>query len=253
MSDSKTTQNKVAQNKVAQNNVSGQMLKRLAGLEEVIQFSFQNKQLFEKAVTHPSYGDGRSKKPNYERLEFLGDRVLGLLTAERLFTVDASDEGSMARRLNALVRKEACARVARKIDLGAYLLMSPSEVRQGGRDKTSILGDACESLLAAIYLDGGMEAAGKFYDAFWQEELEAVFKKSNKDPKTELQEKASACKHGLPTYTVMERSGPDHRPLFVIEVDVPGLGAAKGTGKSKKDAERFAAQHLLANWPQNDK
>jgi len=239
----------MSDNKNSQDKVSPQMLKRLSGLEDAIQISFQNKLLIEKALTHPSYGDGRSKKPNYERLEFLGDRVLGLLTAELLFTREEGDEGSMARRLNALVRKEACARVARKIDLGAYLLMSPSEVRQGGRDKTSILGDACESLLAAIYLDGGMEAAGKFYDKFWREELEAVFKKSNKDPKTELQEKASACRYGSPTYTVMERSGPDHRPLFVIEVDVPGLGAAKGTGKSKKDAERFAAQNLLENWP----
>jgi len=243
-------EDKKLQNKKLQGKVSPQMLKRLAGLEEIIQISFQNKHLIEKALTHPSYGDGRSKKPNFERLEFLGDRVLGLLTAERLFLLDTSDEGSMARRLNALVRKEACARVARKIGLGTYLLMSPSEVRQGGRDKTSILGDACESLLAAIYLDGGMEAAGKFYDEFWHEELESVFKKSNKDPKTELQEKASAHGYGLPSYTVMERSGPDHRPLFVIEVDVPGLGAAKGTGKSKKDAERFAAQHLLGNWPQ---
>jgi len=239
----------MSDNKNSQDKVSPQMRKRLAGLEDAIQVSFQNKLLIEKALTHPSYGDGRSKKPNYERLEFLGDRVLGLLTAELLFAREEGDEGSMARRLNALVRKEACARVARKIDLGAFLLMSPSEVRQGGRDKTSILGDACESLLAAIYLDGGMKAAGKFYDQFWREELEAVFKKSNKDPKTELQEKASACRYGLPTYTVMERSGPDHRPLFVIEVDVPGLGAAKGTGKSKKDAERFAAQHLLENWP----
>lgn len=239
-------------NKNTQNKVSPQMLKRLAGLEETIQISFTNKDLIEKALTHPSYGDGRSKKPNYERLEFLGDRVLGLLTAERLFARAEGDEGSMARRLNALVRKEACAHIARKIDLGAYLLMSPSEVRQGGRDKTSILGDACESLLAAIYLDGGMDAAGKFYDKFWREELENVFKKSNKDPKTELQEKASANKYGIPVYTVIERSGPDHRPLFVIEVDVPGLGAAKGTGKSKKDAERFAALHLLEDWLQKD-
>ncbi len=246
--DNKNNQSKASQSKTKQSNTSVQMLKLLAGLEDAIQISFTDKQIIEKALTHPSYGDGRSKQPNYERLEFLGDRVLGLLTAERLFARKESDEGSMARRLNALVRKEACARVARKFDLGSYLLMSPSEVRQGGRDKTSILGDACESLLAAIYLDGGMEAARKFYDEFWRDELEAVFKKSNKDPKTELQEKASANKYGMPSYTVMERNGPDHRPLFVIEVDVPGLGAAKGTGKSKKDAERFAAQHLLENW-----
>jgi len=241
----------MAENKKPKRNVSPQMLKRLAGLEERIQFSFTDKHLLEQALTHPSYGDGRSKRPNFERLEFLGDRVLGLLTAEQLFALKEDDEGSMARRLNALVRKEACARIARKVDIGAYLLMSPSEARQAGRDKTSILGDACEALLAAIYLDGGMEAAGKFYEKFWQAELANVLKKSNKDPKTELQEKASAHGYGLPIYTVMERSGPDHRPLFVIEVDVPDLGAAKGTGKSKKHAERYAAQHLLENWPQN--
>lgn len=237
------------ENKSKSKSVSPQMLKRLAGLEREIQQIFKDKHLIVKALTHPSYGDGRSKSPNYERLEFLGDRVLGLLTAERLFRLHSGNEGSMARRLNALVRKEACARVARRIDLGSYLLMSPSEIRQGGRDKTSILGDACESLLAAIYLDGGMAAAEKFYDLFWREELEAVCNKSNKDPKTELQEKASACGYGLPKYIVTERSGPDHKPLFVIEVDVAGLAKAKGTGKSKKDAERFAAIHLLENWP----
>ncbi len=230
--------------------VSPQMLRRLAKLEAEIRYQFKNKKIIETALTHPSYGDGRSKNSNYERLEFLGDRVLGLLTAERLYGLDVGNEGSMARRLNALVRKEACARVARRVDLGAYLLMSPSEVRQGGRDKTSILGDACEALLAAIYLDGGLSAASEFFAAFWQDEIENVFSKNNKDPKTDLQEKASAAGYGLPSYTVAQRSGPDHRPLFVIEVDVPGLGTAKGTGKSKKDAERYAARHLLENWPE---
>ena len=229
---------------------SAQMLKLMAGLESDIGYQFQDKYLLEKALTHPSYGDGRGKGLNYERLEFLGDRVLGLLTAQKLFNHDSGNEGSMARRLNALVRKEACARVARRVNLGAYLLMSPAEVRQGGRDKTSILGDACESLLAAIYLDGTISAASDFYEKFWHDELENVFAKSNKDPKTELQERASAEGFGLPVYSVFNRSGPDHRPLFVIEVDVAGLGTAKGTGKSKKDAERYAAQHLLENWPQ---
>lgn len=229
--------------------VSQQMRKKLAGLEGEIGYQFEDLRILEQAVTHSSYGDGRAKKENYERLEFLGDRVLGLLTAERLFALDSGNEGSMARKLNALVRKEACARIARRVNLGAYLLMSPSEVRQGGRDKTSILGDACEALLAAIYLDGDLETVKTFYDVFWHDELTNVFKISAKDPKTELQEKASASGYGLPIYNVAERSGPDHRPLFVIEVDVPGLGTAKGTGKSKKDAERFAARHLLENWP----
>ncbi len=229
--------------------VSPQMQKRLAALEQDLGYVFKNKALAVTALTHSSYGDGRSKNSNNERLEFLGDRVLGLLTAEKLFEFTNGDEGSMARRLNALVRKETCARVARQVNLGAYLLISPSEARQGGRDKTSILGDACEAILAAIYLDGGFVAAQTFYDRFWYDEIAAVMAKSTKDPKTDLQEKASAYGYGLPAYSVIERSGPDHRPLFVIEVDIEGLGKARGTGKSKKDAERYAALHLLENWP----
>ncbi len=155
----------------------------------------------------------------------------------------------MARKLNALVRKETCALISRKIFLGEYLRLSPAEIKQGGREKTSILGDACEALLGAIYLDGGLEAASAFYDVYWAEEIDRVCKTDERDPKTELQERASAQGGGQPIYTVIERSGPDHRPLFIIEVTVEKFGEARGTGKSKKDAERFAAKHLLENWP----
>ena len=112
----------------------------------------------------------------------------------------------------------------------------------------SILGDACEALIAAIYLDGGYSEAKNFYDRFWAPYLKEIVKSSAKDPKTELQERAMAGQHGLPDYQVTERSGPDHRPLFVVEVSVAGIGSAKGTGKSKRDAERFAAVHLLEGW-----
>ncbi|PHR61493.1 MAG: ribonuclease III [Robiginitomaculum sp.] len=227
---------------------SPQTLKRLARLEKTIEYSFKDKELAILALTHSSYGDGRRKFTNNERLEFMGDRVLGLLTAERLYMICEGDEGSMARRLNALVRKETCALVARSINLGEALLISPSEIKQGGRDKTSILGDACESLLAAIYIDGGYEVVKTFYSTFWGGEIRKVTAISAKDPKTELQERASAAGHEVPVYSVLERKGPDHRPMFLVEVDVKGLGASQGTGKSKKDAERFAAQHLLENW-----
>ena len=175
--------------------------------------------------------------------------MLGLLTADALYHYSAEAEGTLARRLNALVRKEACAKIARQIGLGDALLISSAEDRQGGREKTSILGDACEALIAAIYLDSGYADAKAFYDKFWSPLLEDVVKKSAKDPKTELQERAMAGQHGLPAYNIIERSGPDHRPLFVIEVSVEGIGSAKGTGKSKRDAERFAALHLLEGWP----
>jgi len=111
------------------------------------------------------------------------------------------------------------------------------------------VGDACEALIAAIYLDSGYADAKRFFDRFWIPLLDEVVKKSAKDPKTELQERAMASNQALPTYVVLERSGPDHRPLFVIEVSVPGIGSATGTGKSKRDAERFAASHLLESWP----
>jgi ribonuclease-3 len=223
--------------------------RRLSMLEKSIGYVFKDKDLAMRALTHSSYGDGRRKTPDYERLEFLGDRVLGLMTAERLFFMSSEKEGTLARRLNALVRKETCARISRRLGIGEALLISPSEERQGGREKTSILGDACESILGAIYLDGGFPAAQAFFDEHWKDDIEAVTNKSMKDPKTALQEKASVAGKAMPIYTVIERSGPDHKPLFVIEVEVEGIGRAKGTGKSKKDAERYAAVHLLEEWP----
>lgn len=221
---------------------------RLEGLEARLNYVFKDSSLLIRAMTHSSYGDGQRITSDNERLEFLGDRVLGLLTAAALYDHSNEAEGTLARRLNALVRKEACAKIARKVHLGDALLMSTAEDRQGGREKTSILGDACEALIAAIYLDGGYGEAKRFYDAHWLPLLEEVVKTSAKDPKTELQERAMASQHGLPTYEIIERSGPDHRPLFVIQVSVSGVGSAKGTGKSKRDAERFAAAHMLESW-----
>ena len=223
--------------------------RRLSVLEESMGYVFKDKELALRSLTHSSYGDGRRKTPDYERLEFLGDRVLGLMTAEKLYDLSTEKEGALARRLNALVRKETCARIARRLGIGEALLISPSEEKQGGREKTSILGDACESIMGAIYIDGGFSAAQTFFDTHWKEDIDAVTGKSMKDPKTALQEKASIANKTLPIYTILERSGPDHKPLFVIEVTVEGIGSAKGTGKSKKDAERYAATHLLEDWP----
>lgn len=226
-------------------------LRHLAKIESLIEYNFQDKSILIVALTHSSFGDGRRKTNNNERLEFLGDRVLGLLTAEHLYNMGDADEGNMAQSLNALVRKETCARVARSINLGEVLFISPSEIKQGGRDKTSILGDACEALLAAIYLDGGYGMVKEFYDRFWACEIDkTTAKRSVKDPKTVLQEKAYSLGGIPPVYTVIEQSGPDHRPLFVVEVDVGQFGLARGTGKSKKDAERFAAIHILEHWPE---
>ena len=223
--------------------------RKLRIVEACIGFEFTNKDLALRALRHSSFGDGRREFENNERLEFLGDRVLGLLTAQKLFDLSTDDEGTMARRLNALVRKETCARVARNLGIGDALEISPSEEKQGGREKVSILGDACEALLGAVYLDGGFEAARAFFDTHWEHEIKVVTTASMKDPKTALQEKAASGGGEQPIYTIIERSGPDHRPLFVVQVEVKNIGSAKGSGKSKKDAERYAALHLLESWP----
>lgn len=223
--------------------------RRVEKLEKRIGYTFADRNLAIKALTHSSYGDGQSNSPSNERLEFLGDRVLGLLTARALFDHSKEAEGTLARRLNALVRKEMCAKIARKIGLGDCVLISSAEEKQGGRDKKSILGDACEAMLAAIYLDGGLDAAARFYNEHWMPEFEPVVSKSAKDPKTELQERAMAEHRGLPDYRLIERTGPDHDPQFIIEVSVDKVGSARGQGKSKRAAERLAAQELIDTWP----
>lgn len=218
---------------------------RLIAVFDRIGYTFKDTDLIQRALTHASYGDGRRNTVDNERLEFLGDRVLGLLTAKLLFDKTKTKEGIMATRLNALVRKETCARVARKLKLGDALLLSSSEDKQGGREKTSILGDACEALMAALYIDGGYEAVEIFYNTHWEDELDCVLNQSSKDPKTILQELSLSKGLSIPSYTVDKRSGPDHSPLFTIKVDVDGLGVDFAEGKSKKEAERLAASNLL--------
>lgn len=221
------------------------MATRLDALEKRIAYSFNDRSFLERALTHGSYGDGRRKVRSYERLEFLGDRVLGLITARRLFEVfEGMDEGGLAHRLNALVNKEACAKVARMCQLGEALKMSSGEERLGGRDKTSILGDATEALLGAIYMDGGLAAAEQFYDRYWGDEIEALTSQP-KDPKSRLQEWTAANGWGSPTYALTERSGPDHRPVFTVSVEVEGLDPASGEGATKQAAQRAAAEALL--------
>lgn len=221
---------------------------KLEQLQERLGHKFADDGLLKRALTHGSFGDGRREEPDYERLEFLGDRVLGLLTAEILYKNSQDAEGALARKLNALVRKETCADIARDLDLGALIQMSRSAEKQEGRNKTSILGDVAESVLGAIYLDGGFEAAQNFYNQHWESHIQKVLLKSMKDPKTELQERAAATKLGVPDYVVTEQKGPDHNPMFQIEVTVVGAGIGLGIGASKKEAERAAAKHLLENW-----
>lgn len=216
--------------------------KPLDALAETINYRFKDLGLLQLALTHSS----ASPELDNERLEFLGDRVLGLVIADKLVKhYPDKAEGGLARRLNALVRKETCADVARQIGLGPSLIMDEAEARSGGREKDAILGDACEALIAAIYLDGGFEAAAKFINRYWSERIEAV-EAVGRDPKTALQEWAHKVHGVTPIYEIVERRGPDHAPHFKVSVHVGTVMPAEGEGPSKRKAEQSAARVMLA-------
>ncbi|MFT3726869.1 MAG: ribonuclease III [Terricaulis sp.] len=218
---------------------------RLAALEARLGHAFKDRGLLREAVTHGSALDaGKKNKRSYDRLEFLGDRVLALIVSTHLFAEHQSDdEGDLAQRFNALVNRHACARAAKAADLGEALILSPSEESQGGRAKEAILADACEAVIAALYLEAGFERARAFVMRFWGDAFEHVGA-APRDAKTVLQEWAAARKKGL-SYVEIERSGPEHAPHFVIEAKVDGFAPARGNGGSKRDAQRAAAAAFL--------
>jgi len=219
----------------------------IEALERRLGYVFQDRKLLERALTHASVGDGAAKPGlDNERLEFLGDRVLGLLTAERLIQLDpAASEGDLAPRLNALVNRKTCARVARAIALGPALRLSGAETRTGGRDKDSILAGACEALIAALYQDARLDETRRIFLDIWREEFGALSAPRPKDPKTLLQEWAQGRGRPVPVYLVVQREGPEHAPVFTVEVTVEGHGSAKGQGSSRQTAEKSAAQALI--------
>ena len=217
-------------------------------LVERLGHAFADPALLERALTHSSVGDGASRaRRDNERQEFLGDRVLGLLVAEHLLLSDPdASEGDIAPRLNALVSREACASVARRLELGPALRLSAGETRTGGRDKTSILAGAVEALIAAVYEDGGLEAARAVFARVWPPEFDRLAVAARpKDSKTELQEWALARGRPLPAYRVAGREGPEHRPVFTVTVAVQGVEPASGQGGSRQAAEKAAARALL--------
>jgi len=219
----------------------------VAELQARLGHDFAEPATLERALTHASVGDGgKGMGRDNERLEFLGDRVLGLLTAERLIALhpDAS-EGDLAPRLNALVSRHTCARVGRRMGLGPALRLSGSETRSGGRDKDSILAGAVEAVIAALYQDGGLDAVRPAFLEFWAEEFGSLGALRPKDAKTALQEWAQGKGRPLPVYRVLTREGPDHAPVFTVEVGVEGLAPAQGRGPSRQAAEKSAAQALL--------
>ena len=215
-------------------------------IQERIGYSFKDRDLLVRALTHPSaVASADSVRLSNQRLEFLGDRVLNLIIAERLIERRKTEsEGDLAPRLNRFVKKGACAEAVRHFGLQGYIILSDGEVASGGRDRESTLGDACEAMIGAIYQDGGLSAARKFIERGWAEQFESA-PVETRDPKTLLQEWAQGQGLPLPKYSVVSRSGPDHAPVYEIEVQVAPHGEATATGSSKRDAERNAAALLL--------
>ena len=216
----------------------------LAAFSAEIGHQFAKPELLVRALTHGSISS--STRPDNQRLEFLGDRVLGLVMAEALLAADLdAAEGILAPRYNALVRKETCAEVARSIDLGAVLKLGKSEMVSGGRRKDALLGDGMEALIAAVYLDGGFEAARALILRLWGERI-ATVEADARDPKTALQEFVQAKGDTPPVYEIINRDGPDHAPQFTVEVRLQSGETEKAQAGSKRHAEQAAAKAILA-------
>ena len=217
-------------------------------LEQRLGHAFADRALLDAALTHASVSDGAKKVRHNERLEFLGDRVLGLLAAEALVRRNPEwREGELTRRQTALVSGKICAQVARGLGLAAALRLSGSTTSQGGRDNDRILGDAMEAVMAAVYLDGGLDAARAVFDLAWAEALASATATAEhgKEAKTALQEWAMAKALPLPAYAMVSRMGPAHAPVFTVSVTVQGYPPASAVGASLRDAEKAAARALL--------
>ncbi|MEM0937069.1 MAG: ribonuclease III [Pseudomonadota bacterium] len=215
----------------------------LKAFQHQLGYAFRDPDLLIRALTHGSIAS--ATRPDNQRMEFLGDRVLGLVMAEALLEADEdAAEGQLAPRFNTLVRKETCAEVATEIALGDVLKLGRSETMTGGRRKTALLGDGMEAVIAAVYLDGGFGAAKALVLRLWGARI-ARIDADARDPKTALQEWAQARRMRPPSYRELRRSGPDHAPLFTIEARLETGATAEGQAPSKRAAEQKAAAALL--------
>lgn len=218
-----------------------------ASLIEALGHRFERSELLAEALTHPSARARRgAPKRGYERLEFLGDRVLGLIVAEllwRRFPEEA--EGALTRRHTSLVRRETLTSIAKDVGLGAHIVLSAGEEAAGARANPSVLADVCEAVIAALYLDGGLAAAARFVGRWWEPRLTKLGAPP-RDPKTALQEWAQARGRALPAYRTVATEGPAHRRTFTVTVSVDGLPPATASGPSKRAAEAAAAAAALA-------
>lgn len=215
----------------------------IAALERRIGYEFQNRDLILTALTHASAVS--AAHANYQRLEFLGDRVLALVISEMLLVAfPKATEGELAQRLTGLVRNETCAEVALSLDLGEAIRLGGGEAQSGGRRKAAILGDVCEAVIGAIHLDGGIDVARRFIVEHWQPRM-LHWRSALRDAKTTLQEWAQGRGFATPTYMIVGRSGPDHAPRFEVEVNVETLAPCRGEGRTRREAEQDAAAAAL--------
>jgi ribonuclease III len=217
----------------------------LSDLYPLLGHTFAEPDLLVEALSHPSLDRRRQGGRDYQRLEFLGDRVLGLVMSTALYRDDpGADEGALAVRFNTLVRRETVAEAALLVGLGPYMRLGKSEDRQGGREKPAILADVCEAVIGALYLDGGLAVAEAFVLRYWADFM-ASSNEATKDPKTQLQELLQGKNGKPPRYKVAARAGPDHEPIFTVEVQADGIAAAEGQGGSRQEAEKAAAKAML--------
>lgn len=209
-------------------------------------FTVKDEALWLEALTHGSYNSGERKEveADYQRLEFLGDRVLGLSVASWLYSDSRSQEGKLSQRLNALVSGATCARIARSIDIPEHVRLGKQAREDGGADSTNILGDVMEALIGASFLENGYEVTRDLVYDLWDKELSGQAGRA-KHPKSALQEWAAGNRRAMPQYTITDRSGPDHAARFTVRVAIHNVGEAEATAGSKGEAERLAAQKFL--------
>ncbi len=229
--------------------------RKFAELEIALGYRFKDKKLLERALTHASVRSNVATRLDNERLEFLGDRVLGLAVAEMLHReLPDHSEGELARYFNRLVRGATCAAVGREAGIGKFLILSDSEAESGGREKDTILANAVEALLGAVFIEGGFKAGREAVQRLWGDRF--ILKSSViVDPKSALQEWAQGQGLPLPRYVEVSRDGPDHAPVFVAEARLKGHDPSTGEGTSKRQAEQAAAAELLRRegvWARED-
>ena len=209
-------------------------------IEAILDYTFKDQQWLERALTHAS-----QEGPNYERLEFLGDRVLGLAVSDILFRKYPNEnEGALARRFSALVRGQTLSEIGKEIKIEQYILFSNSDKSGSGTDNENVIADVMEALLGAIYIDGGFEPCQKLITKFWYTRVQTMTSPPQ-DPKTELQEWAQAKGLGVPLYEIVRREGPDHAPEFTIRVTVQGLPHQEAKASNRRQAEKDSAKKLI--------